>query len=85
MDWEETATVAETMSTTEVAEFAGVTPEYVASLCRSGRLKARKVGRTWLVYVGSVNHWLRTRKMGRPRKDEQRPGGGTQLELHINE
>jgi len=74
-DWREIATVDETMSTRQVAERVGVTPEHVALLCRQGKLDAVKVGREWLVYEGSVMRWLRTRKMGRPRKDERKPGG----------
>ena len=87
-DWTESATVAETMTTQEVADVAGTTPEHVARLCREGRLKARKVGRTWLVSEESVYSWLRTRRgPGRPKGPTyaDRVEGLRQMRLRLDE
>ena len=73
MDWLESATVAETLTTGQVARLADVTREYVARLCRDGRLDCAKVGGRWLILDVSVDRWLRSeRKPGRP------PGGARQ-------
>jgi len=83
MDWLETATVAETLTTEQVARLAGVTPEYVARLCRNGRLECAKVGARWLILDISVDRWLRSeRKAGRPPKGT-RPKG-TQLPMDLD-
>jgi len=80
-DWQETATVAEVMTTAEVAKAGGVSRGRVLQLIHEGRLDAVKRDREWLVYEASVLRWLRTRRgPGRPRKDA-RPERGEQLEL----
>lgn len=43
------ATVEPVMTATEVARSMGASPEYVRRLCRSGRLRARRPGREWLI------------------------------------
>ena len=84
MNWLESATVADTMTTEQVARLAEVTPEYVARLCRDGRLDCAKVGGRWLILDVSVDRWLRSgRKPGRPRKGT-RPERGQQLELGVD-
>jgi len=73
MNWLETATVAETLTTEQVARLASVTPEYVARLCRDGRLDCAKVGGRWLILDVSVDRWLRSeRKPGRPPEGQRR-------------
>ena len=42
-----------------VAELAGVTPAYLASEIRRGRLAAYRIGREWLVSQAQLNEWLR--------------------------
>jgi len=42
-----------------VAELAGVTPAYLASEIRRGRLAAYRIGREWLVSHAQLNEWLR--------------------------
>jgi len=80
-DWQETATVAEVMTTTEVAKAGGVSRTRVLQLIHEGRLEAVKRDRQWLVYEVSVRRWLRTRQgPGRPPKGT-RPEVGEQLEL----
>ncbi|MBT2207026.1 excisionase family DNA-binding protein [Actinomadura sp. NEAU-AAG7] len=37
------------ISVRTAAEDMGASPEYVRRLCRDGRLRARRVGRTWLI------------------------------------
>ena len=80
-NWQETATVAEVMTTTEVARAGGVSRTRVLQLIHEGRLDAVKRNRQWLIYEGSVDRWLRSdRTPGRPPKGS-RPERGEQLEL----
>lgn len=58
-------------STEEAAAIIGVTPERVAQLCDAGILKARKLGRDWLILTESVGNYAET-----PRK----PGPKSKLE-----
>ena len=57
-----------------LAEAGGVTPGYIRELCRAGRLKALKVGTTWLIAEDSADAWLETRRgRGRPANGEETP------------
>jgi excisionase family DNA binding protein len=42
-------TVEPVMTVAEAARSMGASPEYVRRLCRSGRLRARRPGREWLI------------------------------------
>ena len=88
MDWEETVTVSDVMTTDEVAEELGVTVGYVSRLCKTGRLRAVKRQGVWLVDRDSVVRWRRTKRgRGRPSPSpspspEPEP---EQLDLDLNE
>ena len=70
-------------STQEVAEASDTTREYIARLCREGRLDCVKVSGVWLIRDYSVDRWLRSsRKVGRPPKGSK-PEGGKQLGLDL--
>lgn len=45
---------AHEISTEQAADMLGVTPNRVRQLCRGGQLRARQVGKTWLVDAASV-------------------------------
>jgi len=60
----------EFMTTSEVADRAGVTYQYVCELCQQGKLQAVKMGRDWLIFRDSALEWIYSdRKPGRPRKE----------------
>ena len=46
----------------ELAEKAGVTPQYITQLCRAGKLKASKPGRDWFIPDEEAERWLRDRQ-----------------------
>ena len=84
MSWQESATVAEVMTTKEVARVGDVSRRRVLQLIHDGTLQAVKRDRAWLVYEGSVRRWLRTRRPpGRPPQDEL-PERGEQLPLGVD-
>jgi excisionase family DNA binding protein len=49
------------ISVKEAASLAGVTPDYVARLCRHGRVNARRLGVLWYVDVVSLLEFLSKR------------------------
>jgi excisionase family DNA binding protein len=53
------------LTTTEVATSLGVTPRRVLALIQSGRLRAQKAGRDWLIKSADLDK-VRERKAGRP-------------------
>ena len=57
------------LTTTELAEKAGVSLSYVGKEIRTGRLKARKAGYVWLVSQEDAEKWLNNPRRGsRSRK-----------------
>ncbi|MFB7555343.1 helix-turn-helix domain-containing protein [Streptomyces brevispora] len=48
------APVSVGLSTSQAAEVLGCSPEYARRLARSGRLPARRLGRTWLIEAAIV-------------------------------
>lgn len=59
------------IGTTEAAKRLGVNPSRVRALIDSGRLKAIKVGREWLIDPKDLEA-VKNRKPGRPRKAAKR-------------
>lgn len=57
------------MDTATAAKQLGVSARRVRQLIDSGRLKAEKVGRDWLIHKDALKA-VAVRKPGRPRKDE---------------
>lgn len=55
------------LTTTDVAKKLGVTPRRVQALISSGRLKARRIGRDWLVDAKDIGA-VKVRRPGRPQK-----------------
>ena len=51
-----------------VAEKAGVDASVIRRALRSGRLPGNKVGGLWLIPAEAADHWIKTRKKGRPPK-----------------
>ena len=58
--------MGEEITTTAAAELLGVTPRRVRQYIEGGRLKARKIGRDYLVDAGSVAAF-RPRPIGNPQ------------------
>jgi len=58
------------IGTTEAAKRLGVNPSRVRALIDSGRLKAIKVGREWLIDPKDLDA-VKNRKPGRPRKSSK--------------
>jgi hypothetical protein len=53
-------------TTSTVAEKAGVDRSVVLRALYSGRLAGMKLGGTWIIPRFAADHWIRTRKRGRP-------------------
>lgn len=45
----------------DLAKVAGISPAYVARLCRTGKLAATRLGRTWVIRAKDAEAWLATR------------------------
>lgn len=58
------------LTTTQAADALGVTPRRVVALIKTGRLKATKFGRDWLINPADLDA-LRQRPAGRPRKAKE--------------
>ena len=58
------------MTSTEAAEYLGVSRRFITDLCRRGKLSARKHGRDWDIDPESVKAYKEAPKDkgGRPRK-----------------
>lgn len=37
------------IGTTEAAEILGLSPDHVKKLCRDGKIKAKRIGKTWVI------------------------------------
>lgn len=48
-------------TTTELAERAGVSQAYVRQLILAGEIRARKVGRDWIISNTEAQRWLENR------------------------
>jgi len=46
------------LSASDLARAAGVTPGYIARLCRHGKIPARKLGSTWIIQERDAEAWL---------------------------
>jgi excisionase family DNA binding protein len=55
------------ISTTEAAKRLKVSPSRIRAMIGSGRLKAMKVGKVWLIDPKDLDS-VKDRKVGRPRK-----------------
>jgi excisionase family DNA binding protein len=55
------------ISTTEAARRLNVSPSRIRAMIDSGRLKAIKVGKVWLINPKDLDA-VKDRKVGRPRK-----------------
>ena len=55
------------ISTTEAARRLNVSPSRIRAMIDSGRLKAIKVGKVWLINPKDLDA-VKYRKVGRPRK-----------------
>jgi Chaperone of endosialidase len=69
------------ISAREAARNLGVVRDYVARLCRQGKIRGRQVGRNWYAEVPSLQHWaieqdhqraLRGEALSRERAEERR-------------
>jgi len=58
------------MNVKEASERLGVTVGRICVMCAAGRLKARKLGRTWAIVAESVEA-AKNRKPGRPKKQPE--------------
>lgn len=48
-------------SASDLAKRAGVSPSYVARLCRTGKLPATRLGGTWIIRAEDAERWLAER------------------------
>lgn len=66
----------------ETAAMLRMSPRRVQRLCQQGRFPgSEKAGATWIIYLGSIQAYLRSppRPPGRPRR---RPGGADHADCH---
>ncbi len=59
--------LAKLLTTTDAANKLGVTPRRVQALIASGRLKAHRIGRDWLISSLELES-VKVRRPGRPKK-----------------
>jgi hypothetical protein len=60
------------ISLPEAAEIYGFNPDYLSQLARRGRLKAQKVGNSWVTTPADVEEFIKSReKRGVFREDIQ--------------
>ncbi len=65
--------MTEIITTPQAAQRLGVTVDWINKLIRAGHLKARRIGRDWLVDAESVARYQANRRgPGRPRKETKR-------------
>jgi excisionase family DNA binding protein len=58
------------MGVEEVSRITGLHPETIREYCRDGRLKARHIGRTWVIEPRDLKAFqAKPRQPGRPRKE----------------
>lgn len=58
------------MGVVDVARMTGLHEETVREYLRVGRIKAQKIGRTWIIQERDVRAFMgKPRKVGRPRKE----------------
>jgi excisionase family DNA binding protein len=63
----------ELITISEAAQRFGLSPQYLRDIARSGRLKARKIGRDWLTTAVDVEIYIQSRrKKGAFREDIKR-------------
>ena len=56
------------LTTTQAADWLGVTESLVRRYCRDGRLEATKLGRDWFIVESDLEHFAqKPRKVGRPK------------------
>lgn len=55
----------------EAAQRTGYSVRMVQHLCKTGRIKSRKIGRDWFTTLATVRDFKKTAQVGRPPK---RPG-----------
>lgn len=56
------------MTTTQAAQFLGISVRRVRQLIECGKLKAEKYGRDWMIPMEEMNNVKVYGKPGRPRK-----------------
>lgn len=55
------------MTTSQVATLLQLSPDYVRLLCRTNKLRAKKIGNDWLITAKDVKY-LKRNKVGRPKE-----------------
>lgn len=72
------------MTTTEAAKELGIRAMYLAQLCASGRIAAKKVGRDWHITAAALAKFKSGRRgAGRPRKERKGSRAFTLIELLV--
>lgn len=57
------------ISPKQLAERAGVSPQYIRQLCREGKLRASKPGgRDWVIGSDDAERWLKARQKGQKKR-----------------
>ena len=61
------------ISLPEAAELYGFNADYLGQLARKGRLKARKIGNTWITTPADLEEFLNSRKKRGAYRDDIQP------------
>lgn len=61
----------ELLTTSEAAARLGVNERHVRSLIEDNKIKARRVGRAWLVIAKSLEGWEKHPTKGRPKSTQE--------------
>jgi hypothetical protein len=61
------------ISLPEAAELYGFNADYLGQLARKGRLKARKIGNTWITTPADLEDFINSRKKRGAYRDDIQP------------
>ena len=59
------------ISAGEAGELAGFTRDYVARLCKDGRLVGKRIGKQWYVSQGSIQSFVLAQGYARAKRGEE--------------
>jgi hypothetical protein len=62
---------AKLIPTKEASEISGYNIDYIARLCREGKIDGMQVGRSWFVYQESLDAFVKTQEEKKRERSEE--------------
>ncbi len=66
-------TLSDFISTREAADRLGVVTDHINHLLAAGKLHGKQIGRAWLVYIPSLEQYIKTKTPGKGRPPSRKP------------